>query len=85
MIATRAARADRPGAGGAAHGFGADGLDLSIYFWIGDPENGPGQRALRRQPRACSRALDEAGVEIPFPQRVVRQIVEAAPSEAPSR
>jgi small-conductance mechanosensitive channel len=34
---------------------------------------------------ALLRALNAAGVEIPYPQRVVRQIVEAAPSEAPSR
>jgi small-conductance mechanosensitive channel len=51
--------------------FAADGLELQIGFWIGDPQNGQGN--VRSDVNlAILRALDAAGVEIPFPQRVVR-------------
>ena len=54
------------------NGFGADGLDLTINYWIGDPENGQG--SVRSAVNlAVLAALDAAGVEIPFPQRVLRQ------------
>lgn len=53
-------------------GFGADGLDLMLMYWIGDPENG--QSAVRSGVNvAVLAALDADGVEIPFPQRVLRQ------------
>ena len=53
--------------------FGADGLVLSIPFWMADPENG--QDNLRSAVNlAILRALGEAGVGIPYPQRVVHQI-----------
>ena len=52
--------------------FAADGLELTIGFWIGDPENG--QVNVRSEVNlAILRTLAAAGVEIPFPQRVVRQ------------
>lgn len=57
----------------AAHltGFGADGLDLTIYFWIRDPENG--QANVRSAVNLSLLALfHQLGVEIPFPQRVLR-------------
>jgi small-conductance mechanosensitive channel len=51
--------------------FAADGLELTIAFWIGDLENGQGN--VRSDVNlAILAALNEAGVEIPFPQRVVR-------------
>jgi len=54
-------------------GFGADGLSLTLNFWISDPENGQG--SVRSDVNlAVLRALDEAGVEIPFPQRVLRHV-----------
>jgi small-conductance mechanosensitive channel len=54
-------------------GFGADGLDLSLTFWIGDVANGEGN--VRSDVNfAILRCLNENGVEIPYPQRVVRQI-----------
>jgi len=52
--------------------FAADGLELTIAFWIGDMENGQGN--VRSDVNlALLRCLNEQGVEIPFPQRVVRQ------------
>lgn len=54
-------------------GFGADGLDLQVSFWIRDPENGQGN--IRSDVNlAVLRTLTEAGVEIPYPQRVVRSV-----------
>ena len=52
--------------------FASDGLELTVLFWIADPENGQGN--VRSQANlAILRTLNEAGVEIPFPQRVMRQ------------
>jgi small-conductance mechanosensitive channel len=51
--------------------FGTDGLELQVAFWIRDPENGQGN--VRSDVNlAILRVLTEAGVEIPYPQRVVR-------------
>lgn len=50
--------------------FGADGLDFVLSVWIRDPENG--QQGLRSEINfAILRGLREAGIEIPYPQRVV--------------
>lgn len=51
--------------------FAADGLELTISFWISDPHNGQGG------PRsgvnmAILRKLNELGIDIPYPQRVLR-------------
>jgi small-conductance mechanosensitive channel len=52
--------------------FGADGLELTIPFWIADPEKGHGN--VRSDVNlAVLRTLDAAGVQIPYPQRVMRQ------------
>jgi small-conductance mechanosensitive channel len=60
-----------PGPAVQLAGFGADGLDLHVAFWIADPENGQGN--VRSDVNmAILRTLDMAGVEIPYPQRVVR-------------
>jgi small-conductance mechanosensitive channel len=53
--------------------FAADGLELAVMFWISDPQNGEGN-VRSDVNRAILRALNEAGVEIPFPQRVVRRL-----------
>ncbi|WP_280150819.1 mechanosensitive ion channel domain-containing protein [Piscinibacter sp. XHJ-5] len=54
-------------------GFGADGMDLTLNFWIRDPENGQGN--VRSDVNlAVLDVLNAEGVEIPFPQRVVRTI-----------
>jgi small-conductance mechanosensitive channel len=53
-------------------GFAADGLELTIVFWVADIENGQGN--VRSDVNlAVLRCLNGQGVEIPFPQRVVRQ------------
>ena len=63
---------DDPGPAVQLAGFGADGLDLYVAFWIADPENGQGN--VRSDVNlAILRTIEMAGVEIPFPQRVVRQ------------
>ena len=51
--------------------FAADGLELTIAFWIGDSENGTGN-VRSDVNRAVLRELGRVGVDIPFPQRVVR-------------
>ena len=53
--------------------FAADGLELNISFWIADPDRG--QSNVRSEVNlAILRTLGEAGVEIPFPQRVIRTV-----------
>ncbi|MBX3620768.1 MAG: mechanosensitive ion channel [Rhizobacter sp.] len=50
--------------------FAADGMDLTLLFWICDPENGQGQ--LKSDVNlAVLAVLDAEGIEIPFPQRVM--------------
>ena len=52
--------------------FAADGLELTFSFWIGDPENG--QMSVRSAVNMTILSkLNEWGVEIPFPQRVLRR------------
>lgn len=61
-----------PGPAVQLSAFAADGLELTVVFWIDDPENGHGN--VRSDVNlALLQALNEAGVEIPFPQRVLRQ------------
>ena len=53
--------------------FAADGLELTFSFWIGDPENG--QMSVRSAVNMTILSkLNEWGVEIPFPQRVVHHV-----------
>ena len=57
--------------------FASDGLELTLAFWIADPHNGQGNvRSLVNL--AVLRVLGEAGVEIPFPQRVMHGLPPAA-------
>ncbi|MHA4867510.1 mechanosensitive ion channel family protein [Duganella sp. PWIR1] len=51
--------------------FGADGLDLTVNFWIADPENGRGG-VTSDVNRAIWRALKENNISVPFPQREMR-------------
>lgn len=50
--------------------FAADGLNLTLAFWIADPENGQGNVRSDVNLAVLDR-LNELGVEIPFPQRVL--------------
>jgi len=50
--------------------FAPDGINLSIGFWIGDPENGQGG-ARSAVNLAVLDLLNAEGIQIPFPQRVM--------------
>jgi small-conductance mechanosensitive channel len=59
-----------PAPGARLAKLGADGLEFTLLFWIGDPEGG--QLNVRSEINLrVLRALREAGIEIPYPQRVV--------------
>lgn len=62
-----------PAPGVQLSNFAADGLELSVGFWTDEPNAAAGVRSDVNL--ALLRALDAAGVEIPYPQRVVRQVV----------
>ena len=51
--------------------FASDGLELTISFWIADPENGTGS-VKSDVNMALLRLFNANAIEIPFPQRVVR-------------
>jgi small-conductance mechanosensitive channel len=62
----------QPGPAAQLSAFAADGLELTVVFWLADPENGQGN--VRSEVNlAILRTLNERGIEIPFPQRVMRQ------------
>ena len=51
--------------------FASDGMELTLQFWIRDSENGQGN--VRSEVNlAVLATLNRAGIEIPFPQRVIR-------------
>jgi small-conductance mechanosensitive channel len=52
-------------------GFGVDGFDLELYFWIADPENGQGN-VRSDVARQVWKAFVTAEIQIPFPQREIR-------------
>ena len=57
--------------------FAADGLNLTINFWILDPENGQGN--VRSEVNLAVLAVfNEHRIEIPFPQRVVHGLAAGA-------
>ena len=50
--------------------FGADGLEFRLYFWIDDPQNGLVSVKSDVNLKIL-RALREANIDIPYPQRVL--------------
>jgi small-conductance mechanosensitive channel len=62
-----------PGPAVFVSSFATDGIELTIAFWISDPQNG--QLALRSTiNRAILNAFSKHQIGIPFPQRVVRVV-----------
>ena len=53
--------------------FASDGLELTVSFWISDPENGTGS-VKSDVNMALLRLFNANSIEIPFPQRVVRTV-----------
>ncbi|MDP3221514.1 MAG: mechanosensitive ion channel, partial [Rubrivivax sp.] len=73
---------DDPAPGVLLSNFAADGLELTVGFWIADPDKGLlGPRSQVNL--ALLKLFDEMGVEIPFPQRVLRQAEPPARVTAP--
>ena len=63
--------------------FGADGLEFSLCFWISDPQEG--QLNVRSEINiAVLHALRAAGIDIPYPQRVVHSAVISSAKAATS-
>jgi small-conductance mechanosensitive channel len=62
--------------------FGADGLEFKLLFWISDPQNGSGNVVSEVNIRVLQ-GLRAAGIDIPYPQRVVHT-VPSRPVEGPA-
>jgi small-conductance mechanosensitive channel len=63
--------------------FADSGIELTVQFWIGDPHNGQGN--VRSDVNlALLAAVNAAGVDIPYPQRVVRVLQPAGAEPAAS-
>lgn len=63
--------------------FGADGLEFQLLYWINDPMNG--QLNVRSDVNlAVLRALRDAGIQIPYPQRVLHHLGPREPGRAAS-
>jgi small-conductance mechanosensitive channel len=74
---------DLPGPAVQLTEFAADGINLNLAFWIGDPENGQGN--VRSEVNLAVLALLNAeGVTIPFPQRVMHILPGAPIGDAPA-
>jgi small-conductance mechanosensitive channel len=62
-----------PGPGVHLVRFGADGLEFRLLFWIADPQNGSGGVVSEVNLRVL-KGLRAAGIDIPYPQRVVHMV-----------
>ncbi len=63
---------------------GADGLEFQLTYWVEDPSQGlPGVRSEVHI--AMLQGLRGAGIDIPYPQRVVRLLREADQNPQPDR
>lgn len=77
-MATQRVLADPPPSCRLAR-FGPDGLEFTLLFWIDDPQNG--QLNVRSDVNLkVLRSLREAGIDIPYPQRVLRVRHEGGPA-----
>ncbi len=63
--------------------FAPDGLELTVPFWIEDPEKGTGN-VKSEVNLALLAALNARGVEIPYPQRVVHGLPAAGDPPSPA-
>ena len=61
--------------------FGADGLEFRLIFWIAEPQNKGGGVISDVNFRILS-GLRAAGIDIPYPQRVVH-VVQSQPGDGP--
>jgi small-conductance mechanosensitive channel len=71
-----------PAPGVQLSSFAADGLELTLLFWIADPENGQGN-VRSAVNLAVLRKLNERGIQIPYPQRVLHAVPAAAGTALP--
>ena len=62
--------------------FAADGMDLSLLFWIRDSENGQGN-VKSEVNLAVLAVLNERGIEIPYPHRMVQVTAPVANDATP--
>jgi small-conductance mechanosensitive channel len=70
-----------PGPSAVLDAFGDSALNITVGYWIADPENGT--LGVRGQVNlAIWRTLKSHDVEIPFPQRVVQWATDKAPGAA---
>ena len=68
-----------PGPGVSLSAFAADGLELTLSFWIADAQNGQGN-VRSAVNLAVLHSLNSRGIDIPFPQRVYHMLpAEPAP------
>lgn len=68
-----------PGPGVSLSAFAADGLELTLSFWIADAQNGQGN-VRSAVNLAVLHSLNSRGIDIPFPQRVYHMLpAESAP------
>ena len=68
-----------PAPGVQLSSFASDGLELTVLFWIRDPQNGQGN-VRSAVNLAVLQTLNERGIEIPFPQCEVRLLPGSAGS-----
>ena len=66
-----------PAPGALITGFADSGIDLELGFWVADPEAGTGN-VRSDVSLAIWKTFRASGIEIPFPQREVRLLHDAA-------
>lgn len=71
-----------PAPGVSLSAFAADGLELTLSFWIADAQNGQGN-VRSAVNLAVLQALSARGIDIPFPQRVYHVLPAEASPPAP--